>query len=307
MARARNIKPGFFRNADLVELPYEARLLFIGLWTIADRSGRLEDRPKQIKMELFPADSIDCDVLLSMLQAIKMIERYEHDGARFIQVVNFDKHQNPHRDEKASTLPDRNGHIAEQAKAPCKHSANTLQDEKSNVPIGLIPDPLLLIPSSLNPEAKTKTRKPRPQPVGCLSVDDLVSEGVDDQVAKDWLQVRKDKGAKTLTQTAWDGVKAESIKAGLSVSDAVKVAAQNSWQGFKASWLDNSTPQSRPGFVMAEKPLSPAERQMYAASPTRCNDRVKRMMAAELGNNAPHIVDNIIEMDQGYGAPTLLG
>jgi len=152
MARARNIKPGFFRNADLVELPYEARLLFIGLWTIADRSGRLEDRPKQIKMELFPADSIDCDALLSMLQAIKMIERYEHGGARLIQVVNFDKHQNPHRDEKASTLPDRNGHIAEQAKAPCKHSANNMQDEKSNVPIGLIPDPLLLIPSSLIPE-----------------------------------------------------------------------------------------------------------------------------------------------------------
>ena len=154
MARARNIKPGFFRNADLVELPYEARLLFIGLWTIADRSGRLEDRPKQIKMELFPADSIDCDALLSMLQSIKMIERYEHGGSRFIQVVNFDKHQNPHRDEKASTLPDRNGHIAEQAKAPCKHSANTLQDGTNKMAIGLIPsslipDPLLLIPDPL--------------------------------------------------------------------------------------------------------------------------------------------------------------
>ena len=61
MARARNIKPGFFRNADLAELPIEARLLFIGLWTIADREGRMEDRPKQIKMELFPADSLDCD------------------------------------------------------------------------------------------------------------------------------------------------------------------------------------------------------------------------------------------------------
>ena len=46
MARARNIKPGFFRNADLVEMPIEARLLFIGLWTLADRSGRLEDRPR---------------------------------------------------------------------------------------------------------------------------------------------------------------------------------------------------------------------------------------------------------------------
>lgn len=93
---------------------------------------------------------------------------------------------------------------------------------------------------------KDKTRKPRPQPPGCLSVDDLVSEGVDAQVAKDWLQVRKDKGAKTLTQTAWDGVKTEAGKAGLTVSDAVKAAAQNSWQGFKASWLDKASPTGRP-------------------------------------------------------------
>lgn len=165
MARARNIKPGFFRNADLVELPYEARLLFIGLWTIADRSGRLEDRPKQIKMELFPADSIDCDALLSMLQSIKMIERYEHGGARLIQVVNFDKHQNPHRDEKASTLPDRNGHIAEQSKAQCKHSANNVQDETNKMAIGLIPsslipDPLLLIPDSGREEESKASAAP---------------------------------------------------------------------------------------------------------------------------------------------------
>ena len=44
MARARNIKPGFFKNELLVGLPYEYRLLFIGLWTIADRDGRFEDR-----------------------------------------------------------------------------------------------------------------------------------------------------------------------------------------------------------------------------------------------------------------------
>ena len=38
MARSRNIKPGFFSNDELVELPFEARLLFIGLWTIPGRN-----------------------------------------------------------------------------------------------------------------------------------------------------------------------------------------------------------------------------------------------------------------------------
>jgi len=160
MARARNIKPGFFRNADLVELPMEARLLFIGLWTLADRAGRLEDRPKQIKMEIFPADSVDCDELLALLSATGMLERYEVGGKRFLQVVNFAKHQNPHRDEKVSTIPDSCGNQDTLEPAPTKHSASTVQAQckqsAATVPIGLNPesgflnpDPRSLIPDSL--------------------------------------------------------------------------------------------------------------------------------------------------------------
>jgi hypothetical protein len=105
MARSRNIKPGFFRNAELVELPVETRLLFIGLWTLADREGRLEDRPRQIKMELFPADQFDVGAMLDQLQSSGFLLRYEVDGKSFIEVSNFIKHQDPHYKEKASEYP----------------------------------------------------------------------------------------------------------------------------------------------------------------------------------------------------------
>jgi hypothetical protein len=157
MARARNIKPGFFRNADLVDLPMEARLLFIGLWTLADREGRMEDRPKQIKIEIFPADNVDCDALLNEIASTGMVERYEVDGKRYLQVVNFTKHQNPHRDEKASTVPDRSGNYAEADCKTKKHGANTVQarckDELSTVAIGLNPESGFLIPDSLIPDS----------------------------------------------------------------------------------------------------------------------------------------------------------
>ena len=52
MARARNLKPSFFTNDKLAELHPLGRLLFAGLWTIADREGRLEDRPKRIKTDV---------------------------------------------------------------------------------------------------------------------------------------------------------------------------------------------------------------------------------------------------------------
>ena len=145
MARARNIKPGFFKNADLVETSFETRLLFVGLWTLADREGRLQDRPKQIKMELFPADNVDVDNCLNDLSQLGFITRYVADGKRVIQVVNFCKHQTPHGKEADSELPDENGVYtvhernksglatgnvsACTSKAQCKHSASTVPEQ----------------------------------------------------------------------------------------------------------------------------------------------------------------------------------
>jgi hypothetical protein len=108
MARARNIKPSFFRNEYLLNLSYAARLLFIGLWTVADREGRLEDRPRKIKLDLFPDDDIDLDALLSELHHSEgnFIKRYEVNGKRCIQIINFSKHQKPHKKETESELPE---------------------------------------------------------------------------------------------------------------------------------------------------------------------------------------------------------
>ncbi|MDQ3540096.1 MAG: HNH endonuclease [Chloroflexota bacterium] len=106
MARARNIKPGFFANEVLVELEMATRLLFVGLWTVADREGRMEDRPKRIRADLFPYEMhLDVDQMLNDLRSAGFLIRYDVDGARFIQVVNFSKHQNPHARETPSIIP----------------------------------------------------------------------------------------------------------------------------------------------------------------------------------------------------------
>ena len=109
MARARNIKPGLFKNELLVEQSLFVRLLFVGLWTLADREGRLEDRPKRIKLELFPYDSENTDDALTVLAENGFIVRYQSAGINVIQIVNFLKHQTPHGTEKDSLLPDENG------------------------------------------------------------------------------------------------------------------------------------------------------------------------------------------------------
>ena len=104
MARARNIKPGFFTNDELADLPPLGRLLFIGLWTVADREGRLEDRPRRIKAEVLPYDECNVDDLLSVLEHCGFIVRYRVDEGAYIQVLNFLKHQKPHPNEAASSI-----------------------------------------------------------------------------------------------------------------------------------------------------------------------------------------------------------
>jgi len=108
--RARDIKPGFFLNEYLAACSPHARLLFIGLWMLADREGRLEERPKQIKAKIFPFENVDLEGLLEELAKSPegdhpFIQRYEVKGKSYIQVVNFLKHQSPHPKERPSEIP----------------------------------------------------------------------------------------------------------------------------------------------------------------------------------------------------------
>lgn len=105
MARIRSIKPQFFVNEEVASLPYEWRLLFIGLWTQADRDGRLEDRPQRLKAALFPYDDLDVNDGLSSLVNVGLITRYEGNGQRLIAIPKWAKHQQPHIRESVSELP----------------------------------------------------------------------------------------------------------------------------------------------------------------------------------------------------------
>lgn len=145
MGRARNLKPGFFKNEDLAECSPWARLMFAGLWTLADREGRLEDRPRRIKGELFPYDEVDSDQLLSELASRGFIVRYTTDGVSVISIPSFLNHQRPHHTEKPSTLPKLN--VSSQESHVLSPESNVRNPPSS------------LNPSSLNHESLEVKRK----------------------------------------------------------------------------------------------------------------------------------------------------
>lgn len=151
MPRARNIKPALFKNELLGEADPLLTILFSGLWCLADRDGKIEDRPKRIKAEIFPYRELpDFNGYLTELERLGFLDRYKVAGQSIIQVLNFAKHQSPHKTEKGSDLPDK----------PLKTGATVnppLDNEPLTEEAALIPDSLNLIPEVKKAKAKRFT------------------------------------------------------------------------------------------------------------------------------------------------------
>jgi hypothetical protein len=168
MSRTRLIKPALFENEILGQMPGDTVLCFAGLWCLADREGRLEDRPMRIKAKLFPYRNVNVEESLKQLSEGGFLIRYQIEKDAFIQIVNFDKHQNPHRAEQASVIPPLKN-------LPTKDGASTDQGQTTDsrcraLTLNLIPSPntLTLNPSSPHGESgdgddsgEVKASKPR--------------------------------------------------------------------------------------------------------------------------------------------------
>ncbi|MDO5535397.1 MAG: hypothetical protein Q4F65_12195, partial [Propionibacteriaceae bacterium] len=94
MAKIRGIKPEFWTDEAVVELSRDARLMFIGMWNYACDNGHLDDKPKQIKMRIFPADD-DTDIEAWLDELVNMGRITRKDGT--ITIRRFPDHQKPHK------------------------------------------------------------------------------------------------------------------------------------------------------------------------------------------------------------------
>lgn len=250
MARARNIKPAIMGNEDLADLEPLTRLLFIYLWMLADREGRLEDRPKRIGAQALPYDrGAHVDAMLDDLHRAGFIVRYEAQGMACIQIAAFTKHQAPHIREAASDLP-----APEQGttKAVPKHDQGSAKASPGSPDSGfLIPDSGLSDCGMTPTQASPAARKPKASSRATLTAEDLVAEGVDPQHAADWLTLRKAKRL-PLTASAWATTKTEGQTAGFNARDTVAYAVAANWAAFKFEWFQRSAAPKTNGHAPAE-------------------------------------------------------
>lgn len=161
MARARNIKPAFFQNQELGELSPIERLAFIGLWTVADYRGCIELKFKRLKVQILPYDECNIEAIVKNLEKARFIRIYSVQGQLYIKIINFEKHQNPHKNEReaGSEIPDISdadeiiNEINKMDKDGTKPDliGTTRADSLLLIPSSLIPDSPFLKPDSLIP------------------------------------------------------------------------------------------------------------------------------------------------------------
>jgi hypothetical protein len=132
MARTRYIRHGFFRNEELAECDPLVRILFAGLWTIADKEGRLEDRPKRIKADVLPYDNCNVEKMLNELERKGFIVRYIVDNVQYICIPTWHAHQKPHNTEAASIYPPPPEHVIGTDAAPIDNGGLTVKSQLDN-------------------------------------------------------------------------------------------------------------------------------------------------------------------------------
>lgn len=184
MARARNIKPSIFRNEILGTLDPLVTILFTSLWCLADRDGKMEDRPLRIKADTFPyRENVDINRYLTELAQHGFIRRYSVNGVAIIQVIKFKEHQSPHKTERDSVLPDFDSQAIENKQEYLLTDIAPLKDD--GLTAALPPESISLNPDSLNHECGKRKGAP---PCDAVSV---LPDWINPDIWKAYLDMRK--------------------------------------------------------------------------------------------------------------------
>jgi hypothetical protein len=285
MARARNIKPGFFTNEQLSDNCPLGRLFFIGLWTMADFKGDLEWKEKTLKIQILPWDNCDLKELAINLDKSGLIRFYSDGIKTYINIPNFEKHQNPHKNErdKGSEIPkysEAMRQVIDLKGLTINRDLSGLKPESSHSDRA---DSLLLNPESLSIESSTPSSQ---QVASAPQADAGLLDGLDDSTTEKpkkgtppkfkpesladtmpsplcdwwlkWIDYRRTRKLSTKEPT-WRA-QADNLqkwgKAGHDPCQAIQASIENGWAGLF------EPKQTNTGANHGNQPKSPIERFM---------------------------------------------
>lgn len=240
---SRLIRDEMLDSERVQEQPLAGRWLFVTMLLLADDVGLLELSLFKLsrKAHMVPSDLPD---LIDKMVEKDLLRIYESHGKRYAFIPRFRQRLRVKR-AKHPLPPDELMAGDDDASSKINGLTEKVRTDDRTPPTSARkrrPEPEPEPEYRKNPPA---TRVPPAEREKRLGLEELKAEGVDEAVGRDWLKVRKAKKA-PLTETAWAAVKREAALAKMTPAQAVKMATENSWQGFKASWIDRAVNNAQP-------------------------------------------------------------
>ena len=232
MARTRSLKPQFFKNDLLAECQPLARLLFSGLWCMADAEGRLEYRPLRVKAEVLPYDDCDVDQLVNELEQRGFVRRYTVDDVTILVIPKFLDHQRPHPKEPTESFPPEENDGAGNKFVQAVNKSGTAGNKFVRAVYDCASNPSPSYPSPFNPlillpPSESATLPKRQSQKDSISWDSVEGwSGITDADRDAWATAYP---AATLT--------AELAKAGEWLRSNPTKSKRSNWRKFVTGWL----------------------------------------------------------------------
>lgn len=107
MARIRTIKPSFWGDDDVCRLSWDARLLLVGIISLADDEGRFIATPQSVLGYVFPHEDVTTAKyrrLMGQITDTKIVALYDDQGRSYGFLPKWKKHQKISKPQR-SALP----------------------------------------------------------------------------------------------------------------------------------------------------------------------------------------------------------
>ena len=242
MPRIRTIKPEFWSDEKLAPLDPVDRLTFLGLISLADDFGRVHDNLKVIDAFVFPECSRTVRESLAKLSRMGRIRRGKSSsGKLIIEIENWNKHQRVDKPQTATALPPIVSIVDGEQQETQENIGDSSIPEPFANDSGTVPEVFRTLSGirdqgsgTLDQGSGTRDRAPR-------SAEVSKPPEVEQQAWDDWKAARKTKRAGPITQSVLTMIEREAESAGISLQEAVSLAAGSSWITFKAEYVNGKS------------------------------------------------------------------
>ena len=266
MARTRSLKPQFFKNDLLAECQPLARLLFSGLWCMADAEGRLEYRPLRVKAEVLPYDHCDVDQLVDELEQRGFVRRYTVEDVTILVIPKFLDHQRPHPKEPTESFPPEENATAGNKFVQAVNKSGTAGNKFERAVYVCASNPSPSYPSTFNPlillpPSESATLPKRQSQKDSIRWDSVEGwQGITDADRTAWATAYP---AATLTT--------ELAKAGEWLRSNPTKSKRSNWRKFLTGWLSRCQDGggTRSGTQQQAQPTPQAKRRYWRDKYTR--------------------------------------